>query len=188
MSDTAAPPILLLFRPRKALAAINLMLRLAREDGRGEAGLHTLLKACYFADKAHLNAHRRPVFGATYRAMAYGPVPLEVYEMLKGEIYWLPEIGRDDYPWHQSGRHIVPTTGAVVDPSSLSRSEEAALRDGFARARYLIFNERTAESHDIAWQRARNGLMSYADMVEPDNPDREAILDALYEDAHRWMA
>jgi hypothetical protein len=188
MNDTATPPIRLLFRPRKALAAICLMLRWAREDGPGEADLHTLLKACYFADKAHLNAHRRPVFGATYRAMAYGPVPLEVYEMLKGEIYWLPEIDCDDYPWRSKGRYIVPTIDALVDPSSLSRSEEAALREGFLRARSLSFNERTAESHDIAWQRARNGLMSYADMVDPDNPDREVILDALYEDAHRWMA
>jgi len=44
------------------------------------------------------------------------------------------------------------------------------------------FNERTAESHDVDWHRARHGVMDYADMVDASNPDRAAILEALAED------
>lgn len=46
----------------------------------GEVDLHAALNACYFADKSQLNEHLQPIFGATYRAMKYGPVPVEIYE------------------------------------------------------------------------------------------------------------
>lgn len=188
MPEDHAPPPLhhLRFAPAKAAAAISHMLAWAREEGHGMLDLHTLLKACYFADKRHLNAHWRPIFGATYRAMAYGPVPIEIYEMLKGEPLWLAELGAEAYPWRQRGYHVEATTDAEPDSGALSRSDLAALRAGYGEARRLTFNARTAASHDAAWRRARLGLMSYADMVEPDHPDREAILDALYEDAAQW--
>jgi hypothetical protein len=182
--ERALPPIRFRFRPRKALAAVQQMLLWAREDGRGALDLHTMLKACYFADKAHLNAHWRPVFGATYRAMAYGPVPLEVYELVKGEPLWLAELGIEDVPWQREGYHLKLTGNEAPAREHLSPSDWAALRGGFDQARALSFSERTAESHDRAWERARLGLMRYEDMIEDDNPDREAILDALYEDAH----
>jgi hypothetical protein len=187
MAPGGLPPIHhLRFHPRKALAAIALMLRWAAADGRGPADLHALLKACYFADKKHLNRHWRPVFGATYRAMAYGPVPLEIYELLKADPYRLEELGLESLPWRIQGYYVFPTTDADPDRRHLSDSDIAALRDGFQLARQLTFNERTAESHDRAWQRARHGLLDYADMVDADNPDREAILEALYEDSHGW--
>jgi len=183
-----SPPAVphLRFRPRKAFAALRWMLAEAQRDGRGPADLHTLLKACYFADKQHLNRNRRPILGATYRAMPYGPVPLEVYEMAKGEPLWLQDLGLPDYPWRREGFRIIPTSDAAVDLSDLSPSELAALREGFRRARGLTFNERTAESHDEAWHRARHGVMDYADMVDADNPARVDILEALAEDGHLW--
>jgi hypothetical protein len=66
--------------------------------------LHTILKTCYFADKDHLNRNRRPIFGATYRAMRFGPVPLETYEMTKRDPIWLPELDADSYPWSLEGQ------------------------------------------------------------------------------------
>ena len=48
------------FSAPKAMAAVHWMVNEApRVD------LHTVLKTCYFADKAHLNKHGRPIFGAT---------------------------------------------------------------------------------------------------------------------------
>ena len=67
------------FAARKALAAIWSMVA-----ERSTLDLHQALKACYFADKKHLNDFGRPVFGAVYQAMRFGPVPLEIYEMAKG--------------------------------------------------------------------------------------------------------
>lgn len=185
--NTTCPPIYhLRFHPRKALPAISLMLGWAKADGRGPANVHVVLKACYFADRTHLNQHGRPVFGATYRAMVYGPMPLEIYELLKGDPYRLEEAGVKSLPWRIDGFYVWPTTDITPDRQHLSDSDIAALHKGFMLARRLSFDERTAESHDLAWQRARHGLIDYADMVEPENPDRDAILDALYEDSHGW--
>lgn len=184
MSAPTLPPIRFRFRPQKALAAIHQMLVWADEDRRGPLDLHTALKACYFADKEHLNRHWRPIFGATYRAMAYGPVPLEIYELLKGEPLWLAELGLDDVPWERKG-YCFELRGNEPPPlDELSPSDREALKAAFTKARGLTFNARTAASHDQAWERARLGLMRYEDMIAEDNPDREAILDALYEDAH----
>lgn len=181
------PPIRMRFSPRRGLEAIRHMLAWASQDGRGRADLHTLLKACYFADKAHLNAHWRPIFGATYRAMSYGPVPVEIYDMLKAEPLWLAELEIPDMPWRRAGYHIEPTENTKPRPHHLSATDLGALEAGFRQARTLSFNARTAASHDRAWERARLGEMSYADMVEDTNPDREAILDTLYEDALSWQ-
>jgi len=106
--------------------------------------------------------------------------------LAKGEPLWLGEIGRSDYPWRREGFRLIATGNEPLDTRSLSPSDLKALQDGFARARTLTFDERTAASHDLAWHRAKHGCMDYADMVEEDNPDREAILEALYDDGHLW--
>lgn len=54
------------FAPAKARSAVQWMLGEARPE---PLDLHTILKTCYFADKAHLNRWGRPVFGARCRAM-----------------------------------------------------------------------------------------------------------------------
>jgi hypothetical protein len=100
-------PIRFRFAPGKARAAILWML-----GQRPKLDLHTILKTCYFADKEHLNKHRRPIFGATYRAMRFGPVPLEIYELAKGDPIWLPELDADSYPWSPEGHHLRCTSNA----------------------------------------------------------------------------
>src|ERR1700684_2199264 len=89
------------FSPIKGRAAIHWMVQ--QQPG---VDLHAVLKACYFADKKHLNENRRPIFGATYRAMKWGPVPIEIYDMTKGEAYWLAELNATRYPWNLDGYHL----------------------------------------------------------------------------------
>ncbi len=126
------------FNAEKAYQAILWML--------GEAGsldLHAVLKACYFADKSHLNEYGRPVFGAVYRAMKYGPVPLEIYEMLKGEPLWLWETKQEGFPWCVRSQGRIEPDAALPRPNLgvFSESDLEHLRAGFARARSMTFNE-----------------------------------------------
>jgi hypothetical protein len=174
------------FNAKKTYAALCLMLAWAKQDVSDPVDLHEILRACYFADKHHLNLHWRPVFGATYRAMPWGPVPLEIHEMAKGEPIWLAELGRSDYPWRLEGSRIVPTADEAVDARCLSPSDLKALQHGFMLARTLTFAARTPDTHDRAWERARHGLIDYTDMVDEDNPNREDIIDLLQEDGHFW--
>ena len=161
------------FAPQKALAAIHWMI--------GEVpglDLHTLMKAVYFADKAHLNKYGRPIFGASYRAMKYGPVPVEIYEMAKGEPLWLAELERQQFPWQLMGYKLAPTSNETPDTGVLSESDMAELKDGLRLSSSMTFNSRTAATHGSDWQRAELGWMHYEDMLDDtdDKEDRVAYL------------
>lgn len=166
------------FAARKAHDALHWMVQ-----QRDRVDLHTAMKACYFSDVEHLNRYGRPIFGATYRAMRYGPVPIEIYEMAKAEPYWLAELGQATVPWTLTGYHLVARNRANPETRSLSRSDMAALEEGFRRASSMTFDQRTAATHGPDWERAALGWMSYEDMVRDDNPAREEIIADLRDSA-----
>lgn len=165
------------FSPVKARAAIHWMI-----SEKQSVDLHTLLKACYFADKKHLNDFRRPIFGAIYRAMRFGPVPIEIYEMAKGEAIWLAELGVDHYPWRLDGYRLGLVGNEIPDISVLSESDMEAIQDGFARSCEMTFNERTSATHSSDWQAAELGYMRYEDMID-DSPQKEELVAYLRESA-----
>lgn len=166
------------FSPEKAVAAVQFM---ASQDANLD--LHTAFKACYFSDKSHLNTYHQPIFGAKYRAMKYGPVPLEVYEIIKGESLWLWELGIDEMPWRLNGHRIEATEAPPQSYGAVfSESEMEHLQAGFERSRGMSFTARTAATHGPDWQAAEGGMMRYEDMIE-DVPDREGIIEYLQETA-----
>ena len=149
------------FAPKKAYAAILWMI-----SQRPNIDLHTMLKACYFADKKHLNEYGRPVFGATYKAMKFGPVPLEIYEMAKSEPLWLSELEVEVYPWTLNGYRLCLTNNEGPSEEDLAESDWEALAEGFEKSSSMNFNARTSATHGIDWQRANLGRMKYEDMFD----------------------
>jgi hypothetical protein len=159
------------FAPAKAKAAIQLMLERSRR-----IDLHAMLKACYFADKSHLNKFGRPIFGATYRAMKFGPVPLEIYEMAKGESIWLAELGDEAFPWEMAGGYHIRLIGnEPVKVRVLSKSDVSEINSGFEKSTSMTFNERTAATHGPDWQAADLGIMRYEDMID-ESPAKAEIV------------
>ncbi len=173
-------PIRFKFSAQKARAAIHWIV--SQQSG---IDLHAALKACYFADKSHLNKNGRPIFGATYKAMKFGPVPLEIYEMMKGEILWLIESGVPSFPWELDGHRLRLVGNGHVDLDPMSESDIEHLAEGLHTSMNMTFNERTAATHGADWQRADLGLMRYEDMIE-DGP-RKAQLIAYLEANSRYM-
>jgi hypothetical protein len=174
------------FNADKAYQAILWMLGQTAPLGQTAClDLHTTLKACYFADKNHLNEFGRPVFGAAYRAMKYGPVPLEIYEMLKGDPLWLWETGKDQFPWAIRGRGSIVAKANLPQPNLgvFSESDMRHLKAGFERARAMTFDDRTRETHGRDWKHANFGMMDYADMIE--GPDREERIADIRDIAQR---
>jgi hypothetical protein len=165
------------FAARKAFDAIHWMV-----SEYHDIDLHAALKACYFADKSHLNEHARPIFGATYRAMRFGPVPLEIYEMMKGEALWKAELGTDIFPWELSGYRLRSLANEHSAPDSLSESDIEHLKRGAEQSMKMDFNARTAATHGPDWQRAELGIMRYEDMID-DGPDKDAVIEYLRENA-----
>jgi hypothetical protein len=167
------------FSPQKALAAIHWMVC---EEQRVD--LHTILKACYFADKEHLNKYNRPIFGAVYRAMKFGPVPIEIYEMAKGEALWLADLGKNQYPWVLEGYHLLLSGNERPNLEALSASDMDALRNGFKKSLGMTFNERTAATHGPDWQAAELGFMKYEDMID-ESPEKAEVVAYLEENSLR---
>jgi uncharacterized phage-associated protein len=172
MSETL-PRIRFRFAARKAYAAIRWMVA-----EKPSIDLHTLLKACYFADKDHLNRHERPIFGATYRAMPFGPVPIEIYDMVKCEPLSLADMGMDRFPWKLDGFRLVQDSNANVELGDLSSSDIEALRRGLEQSSSMTLNQRTAATHGRDWQAARLGIMDYEDMID-DGPQKAALVEHL---------
>jgi hypothetical protein len=165
------------FAAPKALAAIHWML-----TQRKNVDLHTMLKAIYFADKAHLNKHGRPIFGATYRAMKFGPVPIEIYEMAKGEPLWLAELKLEKLPWRLSNYFLELDANTAPDLSVLSATDLEELGRGFNLSSKLSFDSRTAVTHGRDWQRANLGTIRYEDMLD-DGPDLDRRIQYLRDTA-----
>lgn len=161
------------FAAQKAYAAIHWMV-----SQHPDIDLHASLKSCYFADKSHLNERRRPIFGATYRAMKFGPVALEIYEMMKGEALWKAELGLEQFPWELSGYRLHRIANSDPDMDSLSESDLAHLARGLETSIRMDFTERTDATHGPDWQKANLGLMRYEDMID-DGDQKEAIISYL---------
>jgi hypothetical protein len=168
------------FSASKARAAIHWFV--AQHNG---VDLHAALKACYFADKSHLNAVGKPIFGATYKAMRFGPVPLEIYEMMKGEIIWIIESGVSSFPWRLEGHQLRIADNGNVDLGSLSETDREHLTAGFKKSLEMTFNERTAATHGPDWQKADLGIMKYEDMIE-EGPEKASLVAYLEANA-RYM-
>jgi len=173
------------FNAQKAYQAILWMFSRSKSE---RLDLHTVLKACYFADKSHLNEYSRPIFGARYRAMKYGPVPIEIYEMLKGEPLWLWEAEVDEFPWNLGARGVITPKRRLPTPNlgAFSESDLRHLEIGFDRASHLTFDEWTRETHGADWRRASLGMMDYADMIEA-GPDRDQRIEDMQEIAARLV-
>lgn len=169
------------FSAHKAAAAIQRIV-----CAHPNIDLHAALKAFYFADKSHLNEHHLPIFGAQYRAMKFGPVPLEIYEMMKGESYWLAELRQIEYPWIISGYHLGNNGNNSInfDEKALAPSNLAHLDAGVERSMGMDFGERTAATHGPDWQAANMGIISYADMIE-EGPNKEKAVAYLLENGPR---
>jgi uncharacterized phage-associated protein len=165
------------FSAAKGRAALIWMLR----EYPG-ADLHTVLKTCYFADRAHLNKYGRPIFGATYRAMRFGPVPVEIYEMAKGEPIWLAELDATRYPWRLDGFQLFLEANSDPDLDVFSESDLEELNAAFTASRSMTFNERTSATHGPDWQAADLGFMRYEDMID-DSPKKAEIVEQLRETA-----
>ena len=170
------------------------MLRSGEKNGRERLDFHTILKACYFADRKALAERQLPIFGAEYRAMNYGPVPIEIYEMLKCEPKWLMELAEanlNTYPWDREDHFVTIKVKNRNDDeyTNIARAELNIVEKAFEKSSTMNFTQRTRETHEEDWlkgTRRPRGLMHYEDMIPDDTPDREKLIEELQEDGFHY--
>lgn len=164
------------FDALKAFQAIRWMLNGA--DGN-QAGIHALCRACFFADRKVLNMVGRPIFGDSYKALEFGPVPAGIYEMLEGKQEWLQllkDFNVDSFPWTRADNDIVLDKVLMLSPErdcdSIAPRELKIIEEEFGKSVAMSFGNAVDLSHeDDAWKNGRrraDKLVAYEDMLDGD--------------------
>ena len=106
------------FNVEKTLnAVLYISERLKRSD------FHKIFKILYFSDREHLMEYGRAITGDTYIAMEYGPVPSNLYDILKsvrGDSYFKDDGRFSQYFSVENGKIIKPNKNADLDELSIS--------------------------------------------------------------------
>jgi uncharacterized phage-associated protein len=121
---------------------------------------HRISKIMYFADRKHLEKYGRFICGDSYVAMKHGPVPSEIYDILKAV---KADAVLSLKPYEAAKK--VQSAFSVQEQYEVKHLREANL-DFFSESdleclnysienyRDLSFDELTELSHDQAWEAA----------------------------------
>lgn len=146
-----------------------------------KADLYNVLKCAFFAEKMHLGEYGRMICGDNYVAMAHGPVPSHLYDMVK------LSRGDGDFAFYEvnpssalevSGNAL--KTKRNYDDSYLSESDKECLDKAISLYGLMPFSELKKKSHaDPSYKTAmRNGTISLEDFVM-SLPNGEEVMDYL---------
>jgi uncharacterized phage-associated protein len=155
-----------------AAKALEVILWLA--ERRPGIGLYHLVKAVFFADKFHLCTYGRPLFGESYRAAPFGPLPQVVYGLLRNQPIEVLAAGLNGpLPFRIEERFSVFGDRAP-NLRKLSKSDREALEFGLQKVEGRSFEELYQLTHrDLAWHNASGGAMDYRDFIPLDDDDRQ---------------
>lgn len=136
------------FDQEKALSAV---LYIAHEAEK--AGFHKISKILFFADQKHLAKYGRPILGNDYIAMESGPVPSQVYDMLKavrGDSYFSSNAKSLKEFFIVEEKYVVkPLKKADID--EFSDSDLECLNQSIEENKDLNFDELKEKSHKEAY-------------------------------------
>jgi hypothetical protein len=145
-------------------------------------------KVFFFAEKWHLNKYGRPIVADTYIAMTNGPVPSTIKNYIDGKWDWVaPPANLNDVITIERGRglpKLMPGKQAA-NMDVLSPSDIESLKAAIDFCATKEDDELSQITHfEKAWKLAEaNRPMDYANFVDDDNPQREAVLAAAEENA-----
>jgi len=133
------------FDPEKALEALIYV------ASRVEHDMYRTLKTIYVADKCHLERFGSLIFGSSYLALPFGPVPDEAYDIVKfvrGSISTSP-VEHAIEAFAVEGNDIIPCREPDLDV--LSRSDIDCLDTAIDQCQHLSFPELKKLTHDDAY-------------------------------------
>lgn len=144
--------------------------------------IYHLVKAAYFADKYHLNAHGRPLVGDEYEAAWFGPLPQVIYGLVRHEPMEMLALGNQGpLPIRMDEKNCV-TAEREPNLRRLSQSDIDALGHGVDHVKNKSFDQLFRETHaDPAYLRAKGGRMDYREFILDEDPDKKIKSEHLCE-------
>jgi hypothetical protein len=154
------PRITFPFSPRKAVAALHFLAGLMSSPRRVEHPmLHFkgIMAVLWIADVRHFQEYGRPVTGTRWQAYPQGPIPGDVFALLKGDPLWLAELPETHYavPFELQGDCITRNLRIPFgyDPKRiLNQSDRDALEKAVATAKDLKRTRRADALRGQAYQ------------------------------------
>ena len=140
-------------------------------------------KILFFADRDHLRAYGRPVTGDTYIAMADGPVPSRVYDMIKDnlDLFGDPDaiVGAIRIDRNQRYSRIYACRDPDLD--ALSETDITALESSISFCKGKSFAELSNLTHlEPAWYQAPPDGTMDPELLVPEDMREEVRESAAY--------
>lgn len=169
------------FDIEKGIEAVLLIANKLGDSGI-EADAHAIAKLLFWADKWHLEHYGSQVVGDDYIAMPEGPVPSNIYEIIKS----VRGDGFFDYPEEalaafrqafEVEKKYVVCAKRKPNLRKLSETEVEALSQSIEKYGRLGFKERRDMSHGQAWESAKkpNGRISLEAIIG-ELPNKDEVL------------
>lgn len=142
-------------------------------------------KIFFYAEKWHLNRYGRPIVADTYIAMAQGPVPSTIKNLIDENWQYCDKPEMFDSILHIEMKQGLRRLNAkrAPDMSRLSESDRECLEEAIAFCKDKSSDDLSNLTHqEKAWMNADfNRPMDYEDFIDDNNPHREAIIEAAKE-------
>jgi uncharacterized phage-associated protein len=141
-----------------------------------KADLHKISKILYFADQKHLVKYGRPICGDFYVAMESGPVPSQIYDMLKtvrgDSLYKTTEYNK----FFKVERSYIVLPLQAPDLDEFSESDLECLNESIDENRNLSFKDLKTKSHGEAYHCAGlNSTISFENIAKEGGAEKEMI-------------
>lgn len=159
----------------KSISAIKLILSNFKDN---VCDFHKLFKILYFAERKHLAMYGRPITGDRYIAMKAGPVPSDIFDILKilrGDSIFKSNI---DFSKHFNVRsnHHLTLVDKNFDIDIFSESEIECISSSIEENRFLGFSTLSDKSHDSAYNSAeRDDTISVFEIAKAGGANEELL-------------
>lgn len=171
------------FHKEKAISALLYVAEnlIEQHDRRCRPDFHKIFKILYFADQKHIVKYGRPIIGDHYIAMKDGPVPSNIYDILKivrGDALFCSDEDEFNGIFDVKNNHYIhPKRKADLD--ELSESNLECIDESIKENKYLSFKALKVKSHDNAYEKAtKDDKIHYVEMAKAAGAD-DSILSYL---------
>lgn len=159
------------FDRSKAIASILYVVNILNR-----VDFHKLSKILYFAERKHLSRYGRPITWDWYVAMKNGPVPSNIYDILKivkGESVYKDESLKKYFAVEEN---YFVTAKQQTDLDEFSETDLECLDESIAENKNLSFTQLTDKSHDTAWKNAPlDDHIDFIDIAKAEGADINMI-------------
>lgn len=165
------------FDAKKAIEAVALVLMNIQEHS---CDFHKVFKILYFADQKHLASLGVLIFNDSYIAMKNGPVPSNLYDMIKtlknnSFIQLKTELNLASF-FKIEDNYNLKLLSPSVNLSLFSEFEIDCITQSIEENKLLDFNTLTKKSHDEAWNLTEsNNMMSIFQISKAGGANDEMI-------------